>query len=478
MSVNTAMAMSEVRTPNHNDVLCGRGGGTNSHPANVLFRNLVTNKKKIYLMSRFKREKRVIAKEIVTRIRNQNPPGRFLLRNDHTGRYNDIGDASACKKASQALREGAPNIRKEIYEEVLKKKKKSDLDRSDDYDENDDEIDIEPERPTSPNNYTPNSLSSAESSMLAGSSNTDCYFGSQFGGFAAQAASYFQGDYCGTYWQGSEGTPQHYQASSPQQHHASSQQYRAYCPPHCAYVTQNPPAYYSSHQVSPYASDDGSNFLRNRQYPATNSIMSRKDNPLEEASGDSNTSGYNHAQVKTNEPSQLVNVHNISNESKKHSRHDTPICHKTHQEYRPSNNPFVTPSNIQQDVVTLSLPILTSNHDTHATAGGNFDSQLKLKRDDSDEKVLSITNSKNFSDNCNFIDMFQNNGSGRDSDGLCGMKLSFMVSEENDNQNDMELSLLHDATVGSISPDPVESRFGGLQRHSSNSSKSSCRSYS
>jgi hypothetical protein len=96
-----------------NDVLCGRGGGTNNHPGNERFRDLVNSQKVNYLHSS-KREKPMVSRGIVRAVRNQNPPGRFLQKDDETGLWFDIGDQKAREKTSQALREGAPDIRREI----------------------------------------------------------------------------------------------------------------------------------------------------------------------------------------------------------------------------------------------------------------------------------------------------------------------------------------------------------------------------
>ena len=111
---------------NENDVLCGRGGDINSHVGNEQFRKLVEKKKNIYLTARFKREKRIIAASVVDEIHRMNPPGRFLskiqLPGKRRGRRNkgpDLGwyiieDDKAREKASQALRENAPALRKEL----------------------------------------------------------------------------------------------------------------------------------------------------------------------------------------------------------------------------------------------------------------------------------------------------------------------------------------------------------------------------
>ena len=102
-----------VKKPHVHDVLCGRGGGTNNHTGNERFRILVHNKKRTYLNSS-KREKPLVSKSIVDEIRNMNPPGRFLSKCEKTQMWYDIGDQKAREKTSQALREGAPEIRREL----------------------------------------------------------------------------------------------------------------------------------------------------------------------------------------------------------------------------------------------------------------------------------------------------------------------------------------------------------------------------
>ncbi|KAL7469225.1 hypothetical protein ACHAXS_009482 [Conticribra weissflogii] len=99
-----------IGPPHPHDVLCGRGGGSNNHPGNESFRELV-NEVKVPYVNCPKREKPLIARRIVEAVRNQSPPGRFLQKDMDTGLWNDIGDAKAREKTSQALREGAPIIR-------------------------------------------------------------------------------------------------------------------------------------------------------------------------------------------------------------------------------------------------------------------------------------------------------------------------------------------------------------------------------
>ncbi|KAL7486152.1 hypothetical protein ACHAW6_011762 [Cyclotella cf. meneghiniana] len=103
-----------IRNPNNNDVLSGRGGRINSHPGNVRFREMVDSLKREYLDPRTKKiEKARIAARLVAVIRRSEPPGRFLKEDPHTGLWIEIGDERAWKKAGQALRESAPEIRAE-----------------------------------------------------------------------------------------------------------------------------------------------------------------------------------------------------------------------------------------------------------------------------------------------------------------------------------------------------------------------------
>lgn len=128
---------SWVKEPTVNDVLCGRGGNINSHPGNERFRTLVEKRKRIYLTARFKREKRLIASSIVSDIRALDPPGRFLTRDNKTGKWKDIGDEKARDKTSQALRENAPTIRAEIETEI--NVQRAEMQRAEDEEEEEEE---------------------------------------------------------------------------------------------------------------------------------------------------------------------------------------------------------------------------------------------------------------------------------------------------------------------------------------------------
>jgi hypothetical protein len=100
-----------VKEPNKNDVLSGRGGRVNAYSGNVQFREIVQTHKKEYLSAKTKKlEKAHIAAKIVRKVRDMKPAGRFL-KEDEDGVWYDIGDARAIKKALQALREDAPDLR-------------------------------------------------------------------------------------------------------------------------------------------------------------------------------------------------------------------------------------------------------------------------------------------------------------------------------------------------------------------------------
>lgn len=107
--------------PHANDVLCGRGGTVNAHPGNEQYRKFVDSKKRLYLTARFKREKRLISSQIVDQVRNLNPPGRFLMKDlANSSIWHDIGDEKARDKTSQALRETALTVRRQLEEDFRK----------------------------------------------------------------------------------------------------------------------------------------------------------------------------------------------------------------------------------------------------------------------------------------------------------------------------------------------------------------------
>jgi hypothetical protein len=97
--------------PTAQDVLCGRGGLTNSHAGNIAFRSIVADHQREYLAAR-KKDKALIARRIVSIISGNG--GRFLRKNSTTGEWEECTVKKAAEKTSQALREGLDVRRKVI----------------------------------------------------------------------------------------------------------------------------------------------------------------------------------------------------------------------------------------------------------------------------------------------------------------------------------------------------------------------------
>ena len=55
-----------------------------------------------------------ISRSIVQAVRSLDPPGRFLDKDTVTGLWHDIGHKKAVEKTSQALRDGAAMLRKQL----------------------------------------------------------------------------------------------------------------------------------------------------------------------------------------------------------------------------------------------------------------------------------------------------------------------------------------------------------------------------
>jgi len=108
-SIPNELEAVRIYEPSPNDVLLGRGSGVNNHHGNQVFRTLVQEQKEQYNQSKSKVEKKAIAVEIVKTV--QSSDGRFLFRPSNSF-WMEVSFQKAILKASQALREGAPTIRK------------------------------------------------------------------------------------------------------------------------------------------------------------------------------------------------------------------------------------------------------------------------------------------------------------------------------------------------------------------------------
>ena len=109
-STASTTAQESIIEITKDDVLFGRGGGTNRHPGNIYFRDLVSEQQPAYVQAR-KSDKTLIAKSIVAKIRESQ--GRFL-KVISKGVYEDVNDKKAAEKTSQALREGLCERMREI----------------------------------------------------------------------------------------------------------------------------------------------------------------------------------------------------------------------------------------------------------------------------------------------------------------------------------------------------------------------------
>jgi hypothetical protein len=85
------------------DVLFGRGGRSNHHPGNKLYRDIVTEKQPFY-RNCDKNEKTKVAQSIVDAVTIQNK-GRFLELDKESGRWYLVPNIVARRKVGQALRE-------------------------------------------------------------------------------------------------------------------------------------------------------------------------------------------------------------------------------------------------------------------------------------------------------------------------------------------------------------------------------------
>jgi hypothetical protein len=92
-----------IPRPTPEDILAGRGGGTNRHDGNIRFRDEARKLRVIYKdTDTDRRTKYMISNELVTRVRQYG--GRFLEKGND-GRWYEMDEKSARKKCSQVLRE-------------------------------------------------------------------------------------------------------------------------------------------------------------------------------------------------------------------------------------------------------------------------------------------------------------------------------------------------------------------------------------
>ena len=123
------MAVRRIREVHAHDVLSGRGGGINSHEGNVQFRKWVADRKNDYNLAANKAAKAEVAREVIAMVQQQDPPGRFLQKDPssmgNSPWWVELDDEKIMAKTSQALREGAPQIRAAHKDELLENRARS-----------------------------------------------------------------------------------------------------------------------------------------------------------------------------------------------------------------------------------------------------------------------------------------------------------------------------------------------------------------
>jgi hypothetical protein len=97
------------------DIVCGRGAPSSFQHANQIFRELVADYQTLYLCSK-RGDKPKIAMAVLELVQSRG--GRFVKRvkrsyNGHFG-WEEIGEKRAYEKVCQALREGAPELRRKM----------------------------------------------------------------------------------------------------------------------------------------------------------------------------------------------------------------------------------------------------------------------------------------------------------------------------------------------------------------------------
>jgi len=86
-----------MATPNNYDVYFGRGRGFFDNPGNKKWRKLIEENLERYEQT-VKERKKFVALEIVNHMRNQNPPGRFLITDEKSNRLKEVGNEEAVKR--------------------------------------------------------------------------------------------------------------------------------------------------------------------------------------------------------------------------------------------------------------------------------------------------------------------------------------------------------------------------------------------
>lgn len=112
--------------PRENDVICGRGKHVFNHPGNIHFMILIKDYQNHYGDCP-KSLKSAFANSIYARIRELNPPGRFLKlssRNKEENEWEEMDEKAAIMKIRQAMRDHNLRVARkhQSYEEYIESK--------------------------------------------------------------------------------------------------------------------------------------------------------------------------------------------------------------------------------------------------------------------------------------------------------------------------------------------------------------------
>jgi hypothetical protein len=111
-----------------NDILFGRGRSRDNHPGNKAFRDTVSKYKLPYLLeTKTHQEKRNFVELVISEIKIQDPPGRFLCYDRSNNSWYEEEDVGKIrKKIAQALREDASSTRRLLRRSSIKSTAESD----------------------------------------------------------------------------------------------------------------------------------------------------------------------------------------------------------------------------------------------------------------------------------------------------------------------------------------------------------------
>jgi len=120
MNNDTTTTTSDGVKVHAHDILSGRGNGANQHSGNIYFRNLICQFKRKYILSE-PAIKKQITSQVFHIVRSRDPPGRFLRQKAKSGEWTELDRETALRKTAQALREKAPELKKEVLAEAERK---------------------------------------------------------------------------------------------------------------------------------------------------------------------------------------------------------------------------------------------------------------------------------------------------------------------------------------------------------------------